>query len=236
MRNPLTRIRKLSALSLALCGFTLLPLAAQADTISLIFDGSSTSSNTPATGASGTVDLTFTDQTSGDVLLTLDITNTTGTIPSFGDGATTSKLTGFGFNLLTDVTYVASSFAGDTNLTTLLQNANAAPFGPLDLAVADNNNWQGGNANNALPQGSSNTVSLQLTVGAFGDASGLASAFFEGFSDDLTSVMRFQQVNAGAGSDKLTNPTVVPLPAAAWLFGSALLGMAGIGYRGTRKS
>lgn len=30
--------------------------------------------------------------------------------------------------------------------------------------------------------------------------------------------------------------TVVPLPAAAWLFGSALLGMAGIGYRRTGKS
>jgi hypothetical protein len=29
--------------------------------------------------------------------------------------------------------------------------------------------------------------------------------------------------------------TVVPIPAAAWLFGSALVGMAGIGYRRTRK-
>lgn len=30
--------------------------------------------------------------------------------------------------------------------------------------------------------------------------------------------------------------TVVPIPAAAWLFGSALLGMAGIGYRKSRMA
>ncbi len=29
---------------------------------------------------------------------------------------------------------------------------------------------------------------------------------------------------------------VVPIPAAAWLFGSALMGMAGIGYRRTQKA
>lgn len=31
-------------------------------------------------------------------------------------------------------------------------------------------------------------------------------------------------------------PSVVPIPAAAWLFGSGLLGMAGIGYRRRSKA
>lgn len=38
------------------------------------------------------------------------------------------------------------------------------------------------------------------------------------------------------GKTSSPGPTPVPLPAAAWLFGSALLGIGGIGYRrGTRK-
>jgi hypothetical protein len=35
---------------------------------------------------------------------------------------------------------------------------------------------------------------------------------------------------------KITGASVVPIPAAAWLFGSALVGMAGLGYRRSRQA
>jgi hypothetical protein len=49
---------------------------------------------------------------------------------------------------------------------------------------------------------------------------------------------RWQTVEPGGGSDKewSMTSTVVPIPAAAWLFGSALFGMAGIGYRRSKTA
>jgi hypothetical protein len=37
-------------------------------------------------------------------------------------------------------------------------------------------------------------------------------------------------------SDVLVVPNPVPIPAAAWLFGSALLGVVGLGYRNRKQS
>ncbi|NJO94023.1 MAG: PEP-CTERM sorting domain-containing protein [Hydrococcus sp. RM1_1_31] len=77
------------------------------------------------------------------------------------------------------------------------------PFGTFDVAVLDNNNFEGGNANGALPQGQSTSVSFLLS-GTNLLANTVESDFFTGFSDgSLKAVARFQQVNAGAGSDKL---------------------------------
>jgi hypothetical protein len=39
-----------------------------------------------------------------------------------------------------------------------------------------------------------------------------------------------------SASLQVSGATVVPLPAAAWLFGSALVGMAGLGYRRSRQA
>lgn len=191
----------------------------------LDFGANSTSSNTPLTGASGSVGFMFADD-GGDVRVTLDIENTTGS-PRFGDNATSSKLTGFGFDLLADVSYVAGSFVGDADghFTSVLLNADAQPFDSLDLAVADNDKVNGGNANDALPENDFAIVSFLLS--STQNATDLGAAFEKAFFSvpALQASMRFQQVNAGEGSDKLLfNPSmsVMPLPVGMLLMLSAL--------------
>ncbi|TWT38198.1 hypothetical protein KOR34_31670 [Posidoniimonas corsicana] len=186
----------------------------------LNFDSTSVSSNTPATGASASVGFEFVFVDANTTLLNLFITNTTGTLTPFGSGATTSMLTGFGFDIVSAYSYVDGSFAGGTYLDTLIENADAQPFSTLDLAAADNSNYNGGNANAAMPEGGSDTVSFSFTGG---DATSMAADFKAAFFDPLDSeyllqaATRFQQVDGdanydGAGSDKLEfrPPPVVP--------------------------
>ncbi len=181
--------------------------------VMLSFGANSFSSNNPHTGASGTVSLTFA-AVGGNVRVTAFVTNTTGQV-TFGAGATKSSLTGFGFDLAPGVTYVANSFIGGLKLDTLIVNAAAQPFGSLDIAGADNNNFNGGNANNAITEGNSDTFSVLL---AGMTAANMEAAFQNGFAyvTSINSVMRFQQVNAGAGSDKLQyndpGPGTGPVP------------------------
>ncbi len=196
----------------------------------LEFGANSTSSNTPPTGASGSVGFMFADE-GGDVRVTLEIENTTGS-PRFGGNATSSKLTGFGFDLLTGVSYVVDSFVRDTDghFTRPLLNADAQPFNSLDFAVADNNNFNGGNANGALPENDSANVGFLLD--STQNAAALGAAFQTAFFSvpTLQASLRFQQVNAGVGSDKLlfnplisnSPPIVTPLPAGLLLILSAL--------------
>ncbi len=193
------------------------PIAPAQASIELVFGASSTSSNSPPTGASAKIVMTFVDTMSpGQVSLELLISNTTGS-PAFGSGATASKLTGFGMDLPSGFTLLAGSLTTDIDgdskayFDTLIVNAALPPFGTLDFGVADNNNFLGGNANGALPAGLSDKVSVKLGGGSAATAE---AAFLAAFTDPddasykLNSVVRFQQVNAGAGSDKLANPTV----------------------------
>ena len=201
----------------------------------LNFGAGATSSNPTPTGASATALLSFVDE-GGDVRVSAEVTNTTGS-PIFGAGATESMLTGFGLDLVPGATYVADSFIGGTYLDTLILDADASPFGTLDIAGADNDQYNGGNANGALPQPLSDTFSFLLS--SLLGASDLEDAFLTAFTTDpvLTSAVRFQQVNAGAGSDKLTNPDVpnpIPLPAAGLLL---FAGLGGLGaFRAVRRA
>ena len=71
---------------------------------------------------------------------------------------------------------------------------------------------------------------FSVAGGYFSIKLGEDTAFFKnetGASLDLT----YTQTGTGAGLSHVTQYNAVPLPAAAWLFGSAVLGMAGIGYR-----
>lgn len=197
-----------------------------ASALTLTFDEFSTSSNNPATGASGLVELIFSD-VAGAARVDATVTNTTDTT-SFGAGATASKLTGFGFDLLSGVAF-AGTFVAGTFLDETLLNAAFNPFGSLDLAFADNSNFLGGNANSALPEGQQDTFSFGLSLGGFGNAAGLEAAFSDAFSNSgLNAGLRFQQVNADAGSDKLllgTQIAPVPLPATGLLLIGALGGI-----------
>ncbi len=202
-------------------------------TIILNFDSTSTSSNSPATGASAKAELSFSD-VAGQVKIDFGFRNTTGELTAFGAGATASKLTGVAIDLFSPNTGV-SGFVGGAFLDTLIQGAAAQPFGTLDIGIADNGNFNGGNPNGALAQGQTDTASLILS-GTGLTAINLESAFATGFTDGtLNFVARFQQVNAGAGSDKLQGgtccdggvpPTAIPEPAILMLISLGLLGVS----------
>lgn len=211
-------------------------LATTAHALTLTFDEYSSSSNTPATGASGVADLVFTDLAAGTVRITATVSNTTDTT-TFGAGATEAQLTGFGFDLLGGVSWIGTGVAGSF-LDTTLTNAAFSPFGVLDLAFADNTNFLGGNANSALPEGQTDTIVFDLTVGSYGNAAGLESAFTSAlYSGDIDAGLRFMQVNAGAGSDKLlwgaapTTLTPMPIPASGVLMIAGLGALAAIRRR-----
>jgi hypothetical protein len=216
--------------------------------IMLELGASSASSNSPATGVSASVKMTFTDDadpSNNKWNLSLEIRNTTGEVTPFGLEATTSKLTAFGFELAPDVSYVASSFVGGSYLDTLVQNANLQPGTRLiDLWASDDNNLEGGSANYALPQATTDTVSLQLhyvgTLAALETAmvTTLSSSFVK---YDAAFAARFMQVLGGdndpeGGSDKLyggkvNGKTVIqeivpePISIASWI---GLMGVGGL--------
>jgi hypothetical protein len=161
--------------------------------------GTSTSSNTPPTGASGTIKFTFT-QDVNFVKLEMLITNTTGQA-IFGDGATVSKLTGFAFDLIDGVT-VGNAEVGQFLDVYFADPVDFQPFDPLDNAFGDNDNFLGGNPQGALSQGQSDTLRLFLSTAK--TAAQVEQEFFIGFQQaSLGYALRFQNVNAGEGSDKL---------------------------------
>ncbi len=202
----------------------LVSAASEASAVALTLDfndETSKTSNSQHTGASGSVGFSFFDVTGG-VKLTLDIANTTS--GAFGAGATESILTGFGFDLFDGLELDASSFAPTGSLTTLIPNASASPYGFLDVAFADNDNFNGGNANKGtgLKEGTSTSLSFVLkSTTSIINAAILGDMFATSFasSNPIDAVLRFQSVNAGAGSDKLiySGENVVPTPLPATL-------------------
>ncbi len=210
--------------------------ATQANAFTYTFGDASTSSNDTATGAAAAVDFDFVNLGNDQVQLNLDFLNTTGQ-NIFGAGATSSALTGIAFDIFDDISVASYSLNG--NLDTWLSDVEFAPFtntvGNFDIGFADNNNFTGGNANEAVDTGENSRATLVFNTSA--DADALRERFRQGFSSaELNIAARFQQVNAGAGSDKLLGgrisdpfsppeaPREIPEPAA--MGGLALL----IGY------
>jgi len=208
----------LLAAGVAITSSVLAPSSAQAFSIS--FGSTSTSSNSLATGASANVDFNF-SQAGNNVLLNLNLLNTTGQIPSFGAKATQSTLMGITFDLVEGLNVVANSYVGSSFFSNLLSSVSFTPFsksgGSFDVGIAHNGNFEGGNTHGGLTQGLSSSVSFLLS-GTNLVANNLENAFLSGFQDGtLRIASRFQAVNAGAGSDKLLGgilkPTVVVPPA-----------------------
>ena len=205
-------------------------MASAANALTLNFDETSTSSNDTLTGASATVEMVFTDVGAGLIDIVTTVTNTTDTT-SFGAGATESQLTGFGFDLLSGLSFIEADSSAGSSLDTFLTDATFNPFGELDLAAADNNNFIGGNAQGALSEGDTDSVTFRIAYdqNLFSGAASLEAAYLAAFiNGGIQTGTRFQSVNAGEGSDKLVanySVTIVPVPASIFLLLSALMGL-----------
>ncbi|WP_186774984.1 PEP-CTERM sorting domain-containing protein [Allorhodopirellula solitaria] len=202
----------------------------------------SKSSNAEHTGASGRVELRFADLSTGLVKVTAKVFNTTSS-PLFGAGATESYLTGFGFDLIDNTEFGTGSFTAGANLDNLLtpftldgQRSMEIGFTSIDKKGNGKGNG-GGNANGdpkgGIKAGEDDSVSFQLVSSTL-DAAGMLEGFSVAFQSDpvLGALMRFQSVNAGAGSDKLQYVPPeehAPEPASLAIFG--VLGLAGIASR-----
>lgn len=217
MKTSLSRalLPSLIGVGFALASSASLP----ANAFSIAFGSTSKSSNTTATGASAKVDFSFSNINSTSVLLNLKLTNTTGQIPAFGSKATQSTLVGFGFDILDNLKFSYSSLSspftklyGDASLTTQRVEgaADLQPFGVFDAGIrsAGSGNFTGGNAQSGLTAGQSTDVSFTLK-GTNLTAASVESEFLKQLqSGQLKVATRFQQVNAGAGSDKLLGGTI----------------------------
>jgi hypothetical protein len=222
------------------------------------FGANSTSSNSPATGASANVEFTFSDLGAGLVGLDLTLTNTTGQISSFGAGATEATLVGFGFDITDDITGgiydpLLSPFTQlyndaapvtitPTNGATDEGLADLPPFGTFEIGIRSEGpgNFTGGNPQDGITAGQSTNVFFQFNT--LLDAAALETAFLDGLNDGTLEVAtRFQQVNAGEGSDKLLGGDIIDtpppksVPEPATLLGLAVIGGA-LKVLGNKKS
>lgn len=110
---------------------------------------------------------------------------------------------------------------------------NASPLGNFDFGAGTGPNWEGGNPP-ALAAGSMATFQFalagtnlnMLTTNSFVNAFSVNN---QGNPTDNFLAVRFQGL-ANGDSDKVS-ASVVPLPAAAWLFGSGVIGLAALARR-----
>ncbi len=212
----------LAAAGLALASSTFTAAPAQAFGLSINPQFGTT--NGIGTGATAQLDFSFVDTVEG-VLLNLGIKNTTdGTV---GMGATSATLVGVAFDLLSGVTAPSTGYsAGSSAFTRYFSNPSIPGLNnnnSFDVGIrsAGTGNFVGGNPTAGLTAGQSGLVSFLLS-GTTGTAAQVESSFFQGFKDgSLKAAARFQQVNAGEGSDKVMAGEAVPEPAT---MGGLLLG------------
>ncbi|MBW4556697.1 MAG: PEP-CTERM sorting domain-containing protein [Trichormus sp. ATA11-4-KO1] len=235
MKTALLNLFKPSLLAAGIAAASLAMMPSSAQAFSILFGPDSFSSNPTRTGSSAKVNFNF-SQVGSDVLLDLALTNTTGQIPTFGDGATESTLVGFGFDILDGLTFaynpLSSTFTqlyGNSSLTsqTISGPATLQPFGTFDVGIrsAGPGDFNGGNPTQGLTAGQSTNVSFTLS-GANLNAADVESEFLSGFqSGTLRVSTRFQSVNAGEGSDKLLGGNIVKrrVPEPATLAGIGLV-------------
>jgi hypothetical protein len=175
--------------------------------------------STENTGSTALLDFNFV-QDGNNVKLNLDIKNTTN--GSAGLGATASTLVGVGLDLpslISSFTYNSLNSA----FTQTYSNVALNPLGNFDYGIrsAGSGNFVGGNPQEGLTAGQSTLVSF-LFSGTGLTAQSVESAFFNGFQNgSLQAVGRFQQVNAGGGSDKVLASLLTDSPSGGTTGGAA---------------
>ncbi|HEY9616613.1 MAG TPA: PEP-CTERM sorting domain-containing protein [Microcoleaceae cyanobacterium] len=212
MKRALSASLPLSALAAGVALTASLAMTKPAEAFTISFDPQFGS--TENTGATAALDFNFVQEGSG-VRLNLNLANTTD--GSAGLGATSATLVGFAFDLASSAT-VNSFNAGTSSFTQYWQDATLNPFGTFDVGVSTpRNSFAGGNANSGLTAGQTTMVSFLLNSSL--SAAQVEQDFLTGFTNGtLGAVARFQQVNAGGGSDKVLggvsgNSEAVPEPA-----------------------
>lgn len=213
MRNALSSSLPLSAFAAAgiALASTLAANPAQAFSLSINPQFGSTEN----TGSTANLDFSFV-QSGADVLLNLGIKNTTnGTV---GLGATQSTLVGVALDLLGGGVTSYSYNAMGSSFTNTYKNVSIpGSFGntAFDFGIrsAGNGNFVGGNPQQGLTAGQSTLVSFLLKGSGSLSAANVESSFLSRFSSGAMSVAgRFQQVNAGGGSDKVLGGVVETPP------------------------
>jgi hypothetical protein len=223
------------SMSAAAAGITLLSSIgavdpAQAFSVSISPDACPVSKcSTENTGATTLLDFTFT-QSGNNVLLNLGINNTTnGTV---GLGATQATLVGVAFDLISGVSLSAVNYdAGSSGFTKFWNNAALNPFDTFDVGISPNRqSFAGGNPKDGLTAGQTTLVSFLLTGNNL-NAATVESSFLSGFSNgSLQVAARFQQVNAGGGSDKVLGGVIeTGTPSEAVPEPTTILGVAAAG-------
>ena len=155
--------------------------------------------------------------------------------------AVSSSLTAFAFNVPDEIEMVRE-FTGASGWTMYPPdfepdsiNPNSVntpgPYGFFDLAGVTGPNFNGGDVADGIPQGQ--TFSFNFTLLGT-DLDLLTSESFNLLSADLGGdpslqpvIARFQGIDFGSGEDE-SDVAIVPIPAAILLFGSGLLGLAGL--------
>lgn len=209
--------------------------------------------STENTGSKASVGFTFTEAAppagDGEFSLLLDIANLTPT--DIG-----STLMGFGFNLPEGVSVLAGTYEDLSGyFPNLLFNVTLNPYNEVDIVIALNNKFTGGNPNGGLTEGLTAQVSFDLITDPILDVAGIANAFIDTLGDCYASEScygRFQAVGPeGDDSDKvlgdisvtITQPPpspapppspdiAVPEPSVLSLLG---VGLLGLGFRNSRR-
>jgi hypothetical protein len=146
-----------------------------------------------------------------------------------------ARLTAFAFNVPDNVTGV-NVFTGPANWSdSFSPNSINTPgqFGQFDLAGITGSNFNGGDPNDGIPP--SSTFDFEFLLNGTGldgltEDSFLGLLSYPGNPNDNPQpfIARFQRVGSdGEGSDV----AVVPIPAAAWLLGSGLVGLLALRRR-----
>jgi hypothetical protein len=197
----------------------------QADPV-LFTTGAKLSDDSTAAAFSGSIELTAADANGGTLVISL--TNNS-------EALNGGYITALAFNNPGPISPLDVSLVTSSGLDSVLggsifiNEVDAPPVSPFDIGAAVGNSWlAGGSPSSGIGVGETATFTFTLTGNLFGLTT-------QSFIDTLNAedgewlALRFRGFVDG-GSSKY-GATVVPLPAAAWLFVSALLGLAGIGYR-----
>jgi len=130
------------------------------------------------------------------------------------------SLTSLGFTTGDDKPLTGGTVTNNTTGATWDFSTNTFPAFATDGCFFSGTNCAGGG-------GASNSLNP-------GESDSFTATIFGTFGSTITLDTFATKWQTDAGSYEVAG--VVPIPAAAWLFGSALLGMAGIGYRRSKEA